>query len=135
MNKKDMIRQIISDKFLDELFPKGRADEFFEAIYGGAEDGAFDISLVFGGLDEKRHELLLEYRLTERPGKCMACSLTRGLPSVFERHPLINIKGTVQKIAEKLSAGCEVLEWTLGPTLPTAPKINAIPLRIKLKYA
>lgn len=133
MDKKDMLRQLISDEFLEELFPKGKADEFFEALYGGAEDGAFDIALRFGGFDEKRHELLLEYRLTERPGKCMACSLTRGLPSVFERHPIIDIKGTVEKIVGKLGPDWGVLEWNLGHTTPSAPKVNVIPLRIKFK--
>ncbi|MGQ9498769.1 MAG: pancreas/duodenum homeobox protein 1 [Dissulfurimicrobium sp.] len=133
MDKKDVIRQIISDEFLEELFPKGRADEFFEAIYGGAEEGAFDIALRFGGFDEKRHELSLEYRLTERHGKCMTCSLTRGLPFVFERHPIIDINGLVRKIDEKLGTDWEVLEWTLGATVPIAPKVNVIPLRIKLK--
>lgn len=133
MDEKDVIRQIISDEFLEELFPEGRADEFFEAIYGGVEDGAFDIALKFCGFDEKRRELFLEYRLTERPGKCMACSLTRGLPSVFERHPIIDINGSVRRIDKKLGAGWEVMEWTVGATSPIAPKVNVIPLCIKFK--
>ena len=74
------MEQTISNEFLDSLFPRERADAFFDAIYGGAEDGAFDIALRFSGFDERRYELHLEYRLTERSGKCMACSLTHGLP-------------------------------------------------------
>ncbi|MGC9022707.1 MAG: pancreas/duodenum homeobox protein 1, partial [Dissulfurimicrobium sp.] len=121
------------DGFHEELFPPGKADEFFEAIYGGTEEGAFDIALRFSLFDEHRLELILEYRLTERPGRCMACSLTRGLPAVFKRHPIIDIKGAVQKIAERLEPGWKVLEWDLGPTTPKAPKVNAIPLKIKLE--
>ena len=108
-----------------------RADEFFDAIYGGAEEGAFDIALGFGGFDEAIYEMRLEYRLTERPGKCMACSLTSGLPAVFRRHPLIDIEGTVQKIGERLGPNWTVLGWDIGHTMPSAPKVNVIPLRIK----
>ncbi len=126
---------IFTQDFLRELFPPERADEFFEALYGGAETGAFDISLGFAGFNEKTGELNLEFTLTERPGMCMACSLTYGLPPVFERHPIINLRGIVGKIAERLGPEWQVEGYRLGSTQTISSKINSIPFVISLKKA
>jgi len=123
---------LLSKDFLQDIFPPERADEFFDALYGGAEEGAFDISLETEGFDAANNELLMAFKLTERPGKCMACSLTYGLPPVFERHPVINLKGIVEKIEEALAPDWKCVGYSLGSTQPKAPKVNIIPLRIKL---
>ena len=41
-----MTMQDLDQSFLDKIFPASRADEFFDALFGGAEDGAYDIGLV-----------------------------------------------------------------------------------------
>ena len=76
---------------LDRLFPPDRSDRFFEALYGDISEGAYDIQLEFKSYSEGKFEL--EFHLKQRPDKCLACHLTFGLPDVFERHPIINIKG------------------------------------------
>lgn len=129
------MEDVFTEAFLQELFPKGRDDEFFDALYGGAEEGAFDISLHFVSFEPQSGRLTLEYRLTERPGKCMACSLTYGLPQVMERHPIINLNGTVDKIAQRLGGEWKVVGWSLGRTTPYAPKVNVIPLFIQVAKA
>lgn len=131
------MKELFTDEFLQELFPRGRDDQFFDALYGGAEEGAFDISLEFVSFEPEKGRLMLEYRLTERPGKCMACSLTYGLPQVMERHPIIDVKGTVAKIGQRLKNDCDwiVVDWALGRTTPYAPKVNVIPLIIQLNRA
>lgn len=129
------MKELFTEGFLQELFPRGRDDQFFDALYGGAEEGAFDIALAFVSFEAEKSRLVLEYRLTERPGKCMACSLTYGLPQVMERHPVIDIKGTVEKIGQRLGNGWRVVEWSLGRTTPYAPKVNVIPLIIQLDRA
>ncbi len=129
----DKIKSIFNDDFLKELFPPTRADEFFDALYGGAEEGAFDITLGFNGIDPGSSVINLEFRLTERPGKCMACSLTYGLPPVFERHPIIGIKGMIEKIEKALPDGFSVKDWKLGATTPVAPKLNVIPFLITIE--
>ncbi len=123
---------LLTKSFLEELFPPERADQFFDALYGGAEEGAFDIGLEVEGFDPSTNELLMAFKLTERPGKCMACSLTYGLPPVFERHPIIDLAGIVKKIEEKLGPEWKCEEYSLGSTQTKAPKVNIIPLRIKL---
>ncbi len=125
--------QLLTDEFLKELFPPEKADEFFDALYGGAEEGAFDIELSVEGFDEPEKQLILAFQLTERPGKCMACSLTYGLPPVFERHPIINLKGIIEGIQERLDSSWNIKKWQLGPTTPKAPKVNIIPIRITLE--
>ena len=68
------------------LFPRDRANEFFEALFGDADEGAYDIELGYRGL--QGNELVMELRLHERPGRCLACNLTQGLPQVFSGLPL-----------------------------------------------
>ncbi len=125
----------ITDEFLAGLFPPERADEFFEALYGGAETGAFDIALKSNGFNPVNNTLLLEFRLTERPGKCMACNLTYGLPEVFKRHPVINVAGIMEEIEKALSPDWRVKDWQIGSTIALDPKVNTIPLMVQLEPA
>jgi hypothetical protein len=125
----------ITDEFLRELFPPERADEFFEALYGGAETGAFDIALKSNGFNAATNTLMLEFRLTERPGKCMACNLTYGLPEVFKRHPVINVSGMMEEIEKALSPEWKVKQWQIGSTIALDPKVNTIPLMVELEPA
>ena len=92
------IADIFTQETLNTLFPADLSDQFFDALYGDAEEGAYDIRLVFNGLDNGN--LNFEFQLDQRPGKCLACNLTYGLPDVFSRHPIINIDQLVQ-IAER----------------------------------
>jgi hypothetical protein len=125
--------ELIKEEKLTELFPKNRDNEFFNAFYGGSEDGAFDIMLSFDNYDSQKSELFFEFRLKERPGKCMACHLTYGLPNVFEKSPIINLKGIIKGIDEMLQPYYGVQEYSLGRTIPKAPKINIIPLVVKIR--
>ena len=36
---------ILTQEFLDELLPPERSDQFFDALYGDASEGAYDIRL------------------------------------------------------------------------------------------
>lgn len=128
----EALSQRLDEEFLNTLFPPGRDDEFFDALYGGAEEGAFDIRLQLEEVIEDTGELVLAFTLTERPGKCMACSLTHGLPPVFERHPVINLKGIVAAVEERLAPDFKVEGYRIGPTTPKAPKVNIIPLFIQV---
>jgi hypothetical protein len=63
------------------------------------------------------------------------CSLTRGLPPVFSRHPIINVAGLVQEI-EKLAAGrFRCTDWQLGETIQESEAIHRIPLTIAITPA
>ena len=53
---------IFSEDVLAKLFPADRADRFFDALFGDAQEGAFDISLVFKDHLEKENELHFELR-------------------------------------------------------------------------
>lgn len=123
----------INDTFLNGLFPPEKADLFFEALYGGAEIGAFDISLHYLGLDNKSNVLKFEFRLTERPGQCIACNLTQGLPQVFQRHPVIDIAGITDRIEKGLLPEWKVKEWSLGRTQVTNSRENSIAFDIYLE--
>ena len=82
---------VFTDDKLQVIFPKDRADAFFDALFGDAEEGSYDIGLGYAG--GTADALNFELRLTQRPGKCLACNLTYGLPQVFSRHPVINVQG------------------------------------------
>ncbi|MEW5914482.1 MAG: pancreas/duodenum homeobox protein 1 [Thermodesulfobacteriota bacterium] len=120
---------IFSPQALRALLPPERADAFFEALYGEAKDGAYDIGLAFAGRENGR--LVFELQLSQRPGKCLACNLTYGLPTVFSRHPVINLKGLVADIGRLLGAPGE-LAWELGRTREISHELHVIPLRVNL---
>ena len=123
--------KLFTPDVLIQLFPKDRSDHFFDALYGDAEEGAYDISLEFSGAQGNQLEFML--RLTQRPGKCITCSLTYGLPKVFSRHPIINIKGLVQNIEARLDGRGRCVDWKLGSTQEISKDAHGIPLGITLK--
>ena len=119
---------IFTDDTLTELFPASRTDSFFEALFGEAEEGSYDIVLKYRGSDGDR--LDFELQLVERPGKCLACNLTYGLPQVFSRHPIINLPGLAGDIAQ--AAGRDHADWELGTTQELGKSLHAIPLSVEL---
>jgi len=123
--------KLFASDVLKQLFPKDRSDQFFDALYGDAEEGAYDISLEFVGYRGNRLEFML--RLTQRPEKCITCSLTYGLPEVFTRHPIINIKGLVQNIEVLLDGRGRCVDWQLGSTREISNDVHVIPLDIVLE--
>jgi hypothetical protein len=129
---KNNIQNLFTTEILNDLLPSDRADAFFEALYGDIDEGAYDISLSFSNYNAEKNILNFELQLAERPGKCLACNLTYGLPEVFSRHPLINIKGMVEKIESMLNGQIKCLDWQLGSTQTTEANLHTIPLTIYL---
>jgi len=115
---------------LSALFPRDRADLFFEGLYGDPSEGAYDINLVFKGQD--RDKLQFEFRLEQRPEKCLACNLTYGLPEVFSRHPIINIKGLIREIDQMLGSQWRCVDWRLGLTREVSRELHILPLIITI---
>lgn len=116
----------ITDAFLDKLFPVQRTDDFFEALFGGAEEGAYDIVLRPRAENDKVVELAFE--LHQRPGKCLVCSLTYGLSGVFKRHPIINANGLARAIADEM--GWKEYSWDIGSTREESSALHWIPFRV-----
>ena len=132
--KKNMnnLETVFDDQTLDELFPARRADDFFEALFGDANEGAYDIRLSFSGYDAGANSLRFFLNLHERPGCCLVCNLTYGLPEVFSRHPVINIKGLVADIEKRLDGKANCTSWKLGTTIQQEKSLHSIPLDIQL---
>jgi len=128
--EKIAFEQLFTQRALRELFPHERADLFFEGLYGDPLEGAYDISLVFKGRD--RDTLQFEFRLEQRPGKCLACNLTYGLPEVFSRHPIINIKGLIREIDQILGGQWRCADWRLGLTREVSHELHSLPLIITI---
>ncbi len=120
---------LITDSALKDIFPEDIADNFFDALYGDAEDGAYDIYLKYKDYSDKI--LTLEFHLVQRPGKCLVCNLTYGLPKVFSKHPIININKIVKKI-EALLEDKKCASWELGRTLEISRELHIIPLLISV---
>jgi len=128
----DNLNEIFTDDALKELFPPQRADDFFEALFGDAGEGAYDIALSYMGYNERTNSLSFNLDLHERPGCCLACNLTYGLPEVFSRHPVININTLVADIEKKLDGKAQCAEWKLGTTVQQEKSLHSIPLHITL---
>ncbi len=126
----EKIKNLLSPEKLDALFPIARSNDFFDAFYGGSEDSHFDIRLSFDGV--KDNCLFFAFTLVQRPGKCLACNMTYGLPQVFARHPILNINGLVADIASLLQINPAALQWKLGSTSPQSSDIHKIPLVISV---
>ena len=128
--KEKAFERLFTQDALRELFPHERADLFFEGLYGDSSEGAYDINLVFKGQD--RDTLEFEFQLEQRPGKCLACNLTYGLPEVFSRHPIINIKGLVREIDQMSDGQWSCTDWRLGITREVSRELHILPLIISI---
>ncbi|MFP4347071.1 MAG: pancreas/duodenum homeobox protein 1 [Thermodesulfobacteriota bacterium] len=124
------MNEIFTLETMDRLFPKERSDQFFDALFGDADEGAYDIQLAYHSAT--RDELRFEFQLTQRPGKCLACNLTYGLPQVFARHPIINVDGVVKNIQKEIDSQARCAGWRLGSTREVSRDLHVIPLIISL---
>lgn len=122
----EIFRELFTRDVLKTLFPADRSGRFFDALYGDATEGAYDVSLEFK--EHSQDGLHFEFHLKQRPGKCLACNLTYGLPEIFSRHPIINIKGLVQEINRLLNGRDRCTGWRLGFTQVVSGKLHVIPL-------
>lgn len=127
-----MHTQELDQAFLRDIFPPERTEAFFEALFGGAEEGAYDISLVCREVGEDKAHLA--FALHQRPGKCLVCSLTYGLPQVFQRHPVLDVAGVVAAVAKRLGWPADAVTWKLGATEEISRELHAIPLIIKKSF-
>ena len=121
---------IFAQRILDEIFPSNRADLFFAALFGDASEGAYDINLVYAGETDDRVDF--EFQLKQRPGKCLACHLTYGLPEVFLRHPVIDVAGVIRQIDSRMINGQRCVEWSLGRIREVSRAMHVLPLTVKL---
>ena len=131
MTESDGLKDLFKREDLQQLFPGERADSFFESLFGDAEEGAFDIGLAFKDL--RGNKLHFEFQLHQRPGRCLACNLTYGLPQVFKRHPVIDVHGVVEAIEKRLNGKFRCNGWELGATKELSRELHVIPLVISLE--
>ena len=125
MNNPDTV--FADPKVLAELFPPERSNDFFEALFGDADEGSYDIALRYSGYDAASNTLRFYLDLHQRPGKCLVCNLTHGLPEVFSRHPIVNIKGLTADVAKLLGPNVACTSWKLGSTLQEESARPCIP--------
>ncbi len=127
----DTLKNILTKENLATIFPKERSNDFFEALFGDASEGSYDIELAYREYNE--NTLVMELRLHERPNCCLACNLTQGLPQVFGRHPVINIQGIVKDIEKLLAGSYRCTSWSLGHTEQQKRSLHVIPLKIAIE--
>ena len=121
---------MFSEEVMAAIFPPDRANRFFDALFGDPDEGAYDIRLVFK--QDRKDRLEFEFHLVQRPGKCLACNLTYGLPQVFSRHPVIDVKGAVAQIGQHLNGRAECVDWKLGNTREISRALHIVPLTVFL---
>ena len=120
--------EIFDKNCLDNLLPIERSNDFFDALFGDASEGAYDIRLHFA--DSSSNSLQFELHLVQRPGKCLACNLTFGLPEVFSRHPVINLAGVAHSACELADVPTDSMQWKLGTTQSPSSQLHKIPFTI-----
>ena len=127
----DMLKDVLTKEKLEKIFPKERADDFFEALFGDAGEGSYDIELAYR--ETTGSTLVMDLLLHERPNCCLACNLTQGLPQVFSRHPVINVNGVVSEIDSLLGDSYTCKSWSLGYTEQYSQSLHVIPIKIELE--
>jgi hypothetical protein len=127
----ETIETVLTKENLERIFPKERANDFFEALFGDADEGAYDIELAYR--ECKGSTLIMDLLLHERPNRCLACNLTQGLPQVFSRHPIINITGIVRELDTLLGDDIKCGDWSLGYTEQHSRSLHAIPIKIAIE--
>lgn len=115
---------------LDLIFPPEKTNEFFDALYGDIEEGPYDIRLVCNEIGEDY--ISMAFNLARRPGKCLACNFTYGLPPVFARHPVINAGKIAGDVAKALGWQGDV-DWEFLPTRETSEEMHSVPFIVKRK--
>lgn len=126
----DTIKTVLTKENLARIFPKERTNDFFEALFGDANEGAYDIELAYREHDGST--LIMDLLLHERPNCCLACNLTQGLPQVFSRHPVINVTGIVRELDALLGDKYTCNDWSLGYTEQFSKSLHAIPIKIAI---
>jgi len=129
----DRFDSLFAPETMAVIFPGDRADRFFEALLGDSGEGAYDIGLDFAGADADH--LYFEFQLRRRPGKCLTCSLTSGLPHVLARHPVIDLAGVVRQIDRRLNGRLRCGAWQLGKTREVSRRLHVVPLTVRLEKA
>jgi hypothetical protein len=122
--------EIFSDEWAGKVFPPERTDAFFAALFGGAEEGAYDISLRF--VEARGDAYTFAFDLRRREGKCLVCSLTYGLPQVFARHPVLDVKGVAQAVALALGKDPAAVRWEMKPTREESGSLHWIPFVVNV---
>ena len=123
-----MGQDALSEERLDKIFPASKTDEFFDALYGVAEEGAYDIALRPRKIEDGKAELAFELR--RREGKCLKCSLTYGLPEVFKRHPIINAAGLAKEVAGLIGWEGQP-SWRIDPTREVNDDLHVSPFVVE----
>lgn len=129
----DSLASLFTSRTCAALLPPERANEFFDALFGDAAEGAYDLELEYVGLQGTN--LRFDILLHERPGHCLACNLTYGLPQVFSRHPIIDIAGIVREIDTIIGDNGSTGAWHLGSTSQRSRTLHSIPLTIEFTPA
>lgn len=119
------LNDLFSPEKLLEIFPPQRTDEFFEALFGCAEEGAYDIRLAL--IRASGDRLDFGFELHQRNNMCLACNLTYGLPQVFARHPVINAKGLAAELAAVAGWPGDGYSWEMGTTDQVSEKLHIVP--------
>lgn len=126
----DTFNCLFSQEKLDAILPPERTNQFFDALFGDPDEGAYDIRLAFR--TAQTDKLYFDLELHQRPGKCLACNLTYGLPKVFERHPIININGIVEQIGSLMNGNGRCTSWKLGKSKEISRQLHVVPLIIEV---
>lgn len=122
---------LFDENQMSRIFPESVSDRFFDALFGDSKEGAYDIRLAFNR--QEGNKLEFHFELSRRLDKCLRCSLTYGLPEVFMRHPVINLKGLAGEMEKILDGKGKIDRWKIGKTIEVDADLHIIPFTVFLK--
>jgi len=76
------IDALFTPETLQQLFPKNRTSDFFEALFGDADEGAYEIELGYGGVNG--NSLTMELKTSRTPRMLSRVQLDPGITTGFQ---------------------------------------------------
>ena len=115
------VYDVFTPECLNDLFPIQRTNDFFDALFGDAEEGAYDIRLVVDPEESDDGELHFYFELHQRAGRCLVSS---AIPSSISKVWSVTLRaapdgnstmyGGASALRKASPARCTASRWCLS---------------------
>ena len=116
------VYDVFTPECLNDLFPIQRTNDFFDALFGDAEEGAYDIRLVVDPEESDDGELHFYFELHQRAGRCLRFS--SAIPSSISKVWSVTLQaapdgnstmyGGASALRKASPARCTASRWCLS---------------------
>ena len=110
----DTIKTVLTKENLEKIFPRQRANDFFEALFGDADEGAYDIELAYR--EHNGSTLVMDLLLR----RLLDLGIRLARPGEFSERAFLNGKldlAQAEAVADLIESGTEAAVRLASRTL------------------